>query len=241
MSSNLENIIEKIYGSRELPTFGDKYGNTLIDMSGKILSELFKNKEQLDSRSKIFLECNNSIDHIYNILKGLKEKSIKECIKEEKEKIYEEISKDKKISTLYSIMYEIIDSNEEENNDVIVEKIIKRLFEDRVNGKLDEDTRQFTYNKFKKEYIIQILTLSEKKLNKLMASVIKIINKKDESDKLEKSDKIEEIKEVAKFKIKEIKEIHSRIDHLGIELFGKIDHEMKMLSKFIVKVNTILK
>lgn len=240
MRTIIQTYYSEMRNGKTLFTIGSK-----IQMAAFILADIYnlyetsKEKELL-SEFRFFLGISNPIKHIVNILNNCGDSgtmSIDDAILEE----YKIINgmNDLKLAkiSLLKIIEEVIHNHSfsnhilEINKEHIINEIITKLNENRVLGKLDEDTRNFILCNDHREMIYRIIErrmLGEDLMN-IILDMYNYITKRSLSHNNHENISIAVESAISKVKselisiIEEnINQVHNHLDHVGSSTFNEL-------------------
>lgn len=227
MVVSLKKIIEKHYsisrGENSL-NIGKK-----SQLAALILADIYESYETNKQKEpanelKFFLEINNPIKHIINILDNCGNTgtmSIDEAIINQ----YKIINNTKiGQKTLLSILETIFHLYPDMDDEKIRLLIIEELNDARLVGKLDEDGRNFLLSSDRMEMISSIIERN-KKGDELLSIVLDIYNRDDiQSISTEFEKAISKMKESLLLEIEDqFSEIHNHLEHIGQSTFNQIE------------------
>lgn len=238
-SYTLESIIQKLYNSimsGNLPPFYNKKSH----LASLVLAEMYEiyesNKEiAVVAELNFFLSIKNPIKHILNILENSSPSSgmsIKDAIRNEYITIrtYEELN-DKPITLLQIINDELRKAKAKSNNYLknyasIASSIIDKLYEYRVNGKLNNDGYLALSQIDLKESLMKIIEMSNSDLN--IEDLVISFYKKIDDMKFNNSDNLDYI-------LSRLREdIHGIVQGECIKLHEHVGHVGKTTYEVIV-------
>lgn len=250
MSIVISNIIEKYY-SYSRNNFHNGQFHSLSHIAGNILIELYDmdEKKELDEISKTFLNANQSIKHIINILNREKTSNRIHAINEEYRLLLEEnITKyqNNQNDTLNSIITDVTNKlnlehlSEMDFENQLIEQVSNKMIESRVEGKLDNDSRIFVSHPDHKQKIRTIHRSHKSGGNKkhiIHEELSKVVN----SNIQQNSNDINQHIKVIETGIKDILSLQVERVNKGIDVMGQVIYnKLEEISKNQVTNNTFI-
>lgn len=250
MSIVISNIIEKYY-SYSRNNFHNGQFHSLSHIAGNILIELYDmdEKKELDEISKTFLNANQSIKHIINILNREKTSNRIHAINEEYRLLLEEnITKyqNNQNDTLNSIITDVTNKlnlehlSEMDFENQLIEQVSNKMIESRVEGKLDNDSRIFVSHPDHKQKIRTIHRSHKNGGNKkhiIHEELSKVVN----SNIQQNSNDINQHIKVIETGIKDILSLQVERVNKGIDVMGQVIYnKLEEISKNQVTNNTFI-
>lgn len=240
MSGGLKLIIQDYYSTLRNSTEGIKF-KTKSHLAGAILADLYDQYELtkenvLFSETKFFLQIENPIKHIINILDNSKSMTIDNAILLEYKTI--KIMKDNKnikVTLLTAIENLILSPSiggklTPEKKEQFLIEINEVLANARLFELIGDDTREFilhqSYDSLLEEIVNRII--DEEDLKDIITDIFSKVKEKKQDDNEEIIEKLAEssrqiIDEINFTFEKHVEKLHGHLDHLGLHTFNQLE------------------